>query len=233
MRPAERLIVALDFDAAGKALSMAEILKPAVGYFKIGLELFSSAGPDIVKKIRDMGCNVFLDLKFHDIPNTVSGAVAAAARLGANIVNVHALGGYEMMKAAADSAARCHGTRPKVIAVTILTSMDENALKKTAIDGNIQGTALRLACLAKESGMDGVVASAKEAAAIRQTAGEDFLIVTPGVRPKGADSADQKRVVTPEEAIAAGADYIVVGRPITGAKDPLSVAKNIIEDIGE
>jgi len=235
MTPKDRLIVALDVDTEEKVIKLMKMLRADVKFFKIGLELFSSAGPAIVGKIKEAGCDIFLDLKFHDIPNTVAKAARAATRLGVYMFNVHALGGYEMMKAASDAAldeaGRMKIERPKVLAVTILTSMDEKALKKVGVDDNMEKQVLKLAGLAKEAGLDGVVASPQETKSIRKRLGRDFLITTPGVRPAGADSHDQKRVATPKGAIGLGADYIVVGRPITEAKDPAEAARRILREI--
>jgi len=222
-----KLIVALDFDSKYKALQAVDHLGADVKLFKVGLELFSACGPEIVTGIIEKGCDVFLDLKFHDIPNTVEKAARAVSGLGAFMFNVHALGGFDMMKRAKGAA----GGRSKVIAVTILTSTDENALKKCGINVNIEDEVIRLAVLAKEAGLDGVVASAKEAGRIRKELGKDFLIVAPGIRPASAATDDQKRVATPLEAITAGADYIVVGRPITTAPDPAQAARDIIKEL--
>jgi orotidine-5'-phosphate decarboxylase len=236
MEPKERLIVALDVDTAEKAIELAEKLKNDVGFFKIGFELFSSCGPDIVKEIGKSGGRIFLDLKFHDIPNTVSKAAVSVTKLGVFMFNVHALGGYDMMKKTADAvkaeAGRLKIEKPKVLAVTVLTSMDENALKKIGINDTMEHAVLRLAELAQSAGLDGVVASPSEARLIREKSGKDFYIVTPGVRPAWADPGDQKRIATPKEAVAAGATYIVVGRPVTEAKDPAQAAKKILEEIG-
>jgi len=238
MKGHNKLIVALDFESKHKALQAVDHLGSDVRLFKVGLELFSSSGPEIVAEIKRKGCGVFLDLKFHDIPNTVEKAARAVSGLGAFIFNVHALGGLEMMKRAKGAA----GDKSKVIAVTILTSTDENALKKCGINVNIDDEVMKLAVLAKEAGLDGVVASAKEAARIRKELGKDFLIVVPGIRPAvftpgqepaSAAQDDQKRVATPLEAISAGADYIVVGRPITAAPDPLKAARDIIKELGQ
>lgn len=235
MTPENRLIVALDVDSEEKAIKIVEVLKSEIKFFKIGFELFSSCGPGIVKAVKKKGCEVFLDLKFHDIPNTVSKAVASITKLGVSMFNVHSLGGYEMMKAAAETvknqAARSNIAAPKILAVTVLTSMDENGLNKIGINDNIKTEVLRLAGLAKEAGLDGVVASPAEAKFIRKTLGPGFLIVTPGVRPSWASSNDQKRIATPKEAIANGADYIVVGRPITGSDDPINAAREILKEI--
>lgn len=224
MNPKDKLIVALDVDSEAKALEMVEKLKGDVRFFKIGLELFSYCGPQVAEKVMDRGAEVFLDLKLHDIPNTVRKAAVAATRMGIYMFNVHAFGGYDMMRDASEAvgneADRLNIRRPKILAVTILTSMDENALKKIGVNVNIKKEVLDLARAAKESGLDGVVASAQEACEIRKELGKDFLIVTPGVRPAKADVQDQKRVATPQEAVKNGASFIVVGRPITEAKDP-------------
>ena len=235
MESRDRLIIALDVDTKEKALALVDKLKSEVRFFKVGFELFSSYGPDIVKNVKDKGCEVFLDLKFHDIPNTVAKAAVSVTKLGAFMFNLHALGGYEMMKMTANAikleAKRLGVEKPKILAVTALTSMDENGLKKIGINDNIQGLVLRLASLAKEAGMDGVVASPQEAKAIRENLGKDFLIVTPGVRPKSAAAGDQKRVATPKGAIENGADFIVVGRPIIEAKDPLTAVRDILKEL--
>jgi len=250
MNPQDRLIVALDVDTKEKALDLVEKLKNDVKTFKVGSELFTSCGPEILAIIKNNGCGIFLDLKFHDIPNTVAKAVVAATRLGVSIINVHASGGYEMMEKAAEvlaiEAKRLKIDSPKLIAVTVLTSMDENGLKKIGIDDTMEKQVLRLATLAKEAGMDGVVASPSEAKLIREEMGDDFIIITPGVRPEWAavndpstssgsvlslPKDDQKRIATPREAVLSGANYIVVGRPITEAPDPLDAAKRILEEI--
>jgi len=235
MTAKERLIVALDVATKEKALSLVERLKAEVKIFKIGSELFTSCGPDIVAAVRSNGCGIFLDLKFHDIPNTVARSAAAATRLGVSILNVHALGGYDMMKKAAESvsieAKALKIAKPKIIAVTILTSMDEKSLKKIGIDDNMEKQVLKLAKLAKDALLDGVVASPAEVRSIRRELGEEFIIVTPGVRPEWASAGDQKRVATPKEAVLNGANYIVVGRPIVEAPDPLAAAKKILEEM--
>ena len=235
MTPKERLIVALDVDTKEKALCLVEKLQNEVKIFKIGSELFISCGPDIVAAVRSRGCGIFLDLKFHDIPNTVAKSAVAAVRLGVSMLNVHALGGYDMMKKAAESvvmeAKALKVAKPKIIAVTVLTSMDENSLKKVGVNDNMEKQVLRLAKLAKDAGLDGVVASPSEIKLIRKELGEDFIIVTPGVRPEWAAVNDQKRIATPKEAVLNGATYIVVGRPITEAPDPLVAARKIQKDI--
>lgn len=231
----DRLIVALDVDSEKRAMRLAEELKGEVRLFKVGLELFSSCGPQIVGSLKKNGCEVFLDLKFHDIPNTVSKAAVSVTRLGLHMFTLHALGGYEMMKrtaeAVAQEAERLGVERPKILAVTILTSMNKKALRETGLDANVKKEVLRLAELARDAWVDGVVASPKEARDLRKALGKDFLIVTPGVRPSWAVSNDQKRAATPKEAIRSGADYIVVGRPIIDAEDPESRARAIIEEM--
>ena len=234
-KPIDRLIVALDLDSEEKAVAMAEKLKSDVKLFKIGLELFSSCGPKIVERIKETGSGIFLDLKFHDIPTTVAKAAVSVTGLEPFVFNVHALGGLEMMKrtaeAVASEAARLKIAKPRVVAVTILTSFDEKALKEIGLGGNSKESVLSLAHLAKKAGLDGVVASPEETKAIRKELGEDFLIITPGVRPAWAASNDQKRISTPSAAIKDGADYIVIGRPITESKDPAAAAKEILKEM--
>ena len=232
----ERIVVALDVDNAASALRLVEQLRGEVGMFKIGKQLFTSQGPSIVKKVLEMGEKVFLDLKFHDIPNTVAQAGVEAARLGVSIFNVHALGGSDMMRrtveAVSEAVQRESLTRPLMLAVTVLTSHDQNSLSEIGIDRPVQEQVVRLALLAKSAGMDGVVASPMEILPIREAvAGQDFVILTPGVRPAGSDLNDQKRVMTPGEAVSAGADYLVIGRPLTGAQDPAAAAKKISKEI--
>jgi orotidine-5'-phosphate decarboxylase len=235
MTPKERLIVALDVDTKEKAFGLVEKLKSEVSIFKIGSELFTSCGPDIVTVVRKSGCGIFLDLKFHDIPSTVVKAVVAATRLGVSILNLHASGGYDMMKRAREAVAieaeKLKIEKPKLIAVTVLTSMDENSLKNIGIDDSMEKQVLRLAKLAKDASLDGVVASPSEVNLIRREMGGEFIIVTPGVRPEWAVANDQKRTATPKRAILNGATYIVVGRPIVEAQDPLAAAKRILEEI--
>ena len=233
MRPIDRLIVALDVNSEDRAVALADKLKNDVKFFKIGLELFSSCGPQIVDRIKETGCDIFLDLKFHDIPTTVAKAAAAVTKLKPFMFNVHALGGYDMMKrtaeAVADEARRLDIVKPRILAVTILTSLDEKALKDTGVGGGPKEAVLRLARLAKKAGLDGVVASPSETRHIRQEVGDDFLIVTPGIRPGWAAAGDQKRTATPNAAVKDGADYIVVGRPITESTDPAEAAREILK----
>jgi len=232
----DRVIVALDTPDEQKALEIVRILKTKTSIFKVGLELFCSAGPDIVKKINMEGCRVFLDLKFHDIPNTVAGAARAAASTGAFMFNIHASGGREMMKKAKQAVDSAHDEmrkanifKPLLIAVTVLTSLDDRDLADINIAKSAPAQAVDLAKLAKECGLDGVVASPKEVPAIRQALGSGFVIVTPGVRPAWASAQDQKRVMTPAQALEAGADYIVIGRPVTAAPDPVKAMEAIFE----
>ncbi len=227
MRAKERIIFALDVPDATTALGLVKKLGPHVGGFKVGMELFTAAGPGLVEKIMSRGANVFLDLKFHDIPNTVAGALRSAAGLGVWLTNVHALGGYEMMRHAAEAVS---GRDTKVIAVTVLTSSDEATLNRVGIPHTPGQLVQTLATLAKEAGVDGVVASPLEAKKIREL-WPDGMIVTPGVRPAGADMGDQKRVATPAGAIGNGADYIVVGRPIREADDCVKAANDIALEI--
>jgi orotidine-5'-phosphate decarboxylase len=233
--PRSSLIVALDFDSLNTALKFAKQVADLVGMFKIGSQLFTAAGPAAVKEISALGPGIFLDLKFHDIPNTVAGAVlSSAAMTGVQLVNVHALGGTAMLHAAAQdiSAGVPMGAdRPRLIAVTVLTSMDAKAIREVGIGGPPKTRVVKLAKLAKSAGVDGVVASVQEARAIRKACGRDFLIVTPGVRPAGAELGDQKRVLTPGEAIRRGASYLVIGRPITGAPSPRDAFIKIAEEI--
>jgi orotidine-5'-phosphate decarboxylase len=214
-----QLLVALDVDTAHLARALADQLRGVVGGFKIGSRLFTSHGPSIVEELAARGDRVFLDLKFHDIPNTVARAVAAAARSGAALVNVHAAGGRAMLVAAREAAASIE-PRPRIIAVTLLTSIDARALADLPMAGHPEGIARRLAGLAKECGLDGVVCSPEDLAGIRQACGTDFLTVVPGIRPPGSAAADQKRTASPGDAIRRGADILVVGRPVTAAPDP-------------
>jgi orotidine-5'-phosphate decarboxylase len=230
-----RLAVALDLPDRAQLLTMARRVAPEAGLLKLGLEAFVAEGPSLVREVVHAGAGVFLDLKLHDIPNTVGRAAAAAARTGAAIVNCHAAGGTEMMKAFAEearaAAAKAGLPAPKLIAVTVLTSLDAASLHAVGLTGSPREAALRLAVLAREAGLDGVVCSPDEIAAIRGACGKDFFLVVPGVRPPGAALGDQKRVATPAEAIRAGADLLVVGRPITGAPDPAAAARAVVAEM--
>ncbi|HUW49687.1 MAG TPA: orotidine-5'-phosphate decarboxylase [Sulfuricella sp.] len=222
-----RIIVALDFSTRQDALALVERLDPASCRLKVGKELFTAAGPGLVERLNELGFEVFLDLKFHDIPNTVAAACKAAAGLGVWMLNVHALGGRRMMEAAREALEGATGRRPRLIAVTVLTSMGREDLNELGIAGELRETVLRLARLAQASGLDGVVCSAQEASSLRQELGTDFCLVTPGIRPANAVRDDQTRVVTPAEAIRLGSDYLVIGRPVTRAADPLQVLQQI------
>jgi orotidine-5'-phosphate decarboxylase len=229
-----KIIVALDFPDARAAQAMAARLDPALCRVKVGKELFTAAGPALVETLAARGFGVFLDLKFHDIPNTVAGACKAAARLGVWMMNVHAAGGRAMMQAAREALAG-DARRPKLIAVTVLTSMAQNDLADIGMQGRPDEAVLRLALLAQSAGLDGVVCSAQEAAALRAACGAGFHLVTPGIRPadrtSGSAQDDQKRVMTPRAAVDAGADYLVIGRPITQATDPVAMLQRIQQEI--
>ena len=229
MQPRDRLIVALDVASASEARRMAGLVRDSAGMFKVGKQLFTAEGPGLVRELSASG-RVFLDLKFHDIPNTVAGAVRQAAKLGAHMLTVHASGGVHMLRAAV-AAARETSPGPQVLAVTVLTSLSDNDLQEIGVFGRVLDQVLRLASLARAQGCDGVVASAREAAELRKELGSDFSIVTPGVRPAGSPAGDQARVLTPAQALQAGASHIVVGRPITEAADPAAAAHNILEEI--
>jgi orotidine-5'-phosphate decarboxylase len=228
----EKIVVALDVNTRSEALTIVDQLKHRVGMFKIGSQLFSSEGPQLVREIVGNGEKVFLDLKYHDIPNTVAGAASAATRMGVSIFNVHASGGKEMMEAAARAATETASSegidRPIVLGVTVLTSIDSAILNTVGIDDSAETHVLRLAELAKESGLDGVVASTLEIRAIRKRISDDrFVLLIPGIRP-GKQDDDQKRTSTPIEALRAGANYLVIGRPITEAPDPVYAVEEII-----
>ena len=223
-----RVFVALDFSNAVDALALADRLDPRDCGLKVGKELFVTAGPDLVRDLVGRGFAVFLDLKFHDIPNTVAGACAAATRLGVAMLNVHAGGGRAMLAAARDAVDRsATNARPLLIAVTVLTSLDDADMRELGIDATAQAHALRLAKLAQACGLDGVVCSAQEATALREACGAGFKLVTPGIRPADAAKDDQARIVTPEAAIRGGADYLVIGRPVTQAADPVATLATI------
>ncbi|MEN8130342.1 MAG: orotidine-5'-phosphate decarboxylase [Pseudomonadota bacterium] len=221
-----RIIVALDFPHERQAMALVERLDPTLCRLKVGKEMFTRLGPAFIDRLTRKDFDIFLDLKFHDIPNTVAAACDAAADLGVWMMNLHASGGRRMMEAARERLEQRAG-RPLLVAVTILTSLSTEDIAEVGFRGEPAENVLRLAELAKRSGMDGVVCSPKEAARIRGRIGEAFLLVTPGVRPKDAAADDQRRVMTPEDAISAGASYLVIGRPITGAAEPIEVLKRI------
>lgn len=229
----QRLIVALDVSSADAALGLVNNLQGKVGAFKVGLELFTATGPSFVERLVAQGERVFLDLKLHDIPSTVRSAARAAARLGVFMFDLHASGGRKMMQAALDGVAEggASGKRPLLLGVTILTSLAVVDLEEIGVAGGAEAAVVRLARLAQQSGLDGVVASPQEAKAIRAACGAEFVIVTPGIRPAAASAQDQARAATPAAAIEAGADFLVVGRPITQAADPVAAAAAIVAEI--
>jgi orotidine-5'-phosphate decarboxylase len=235
--PRDRVIVALDVDTLEAALLLVDRLDGIVTRFKIGSQLFTAAGPGAVEAVRKRGGEVFLDLKYHDIPNTVAGAAREATRLGVFMFNVHASGGLAMMRAAAEGAAAAAkasaSRRPLVIAVTVLTSLDRAALsRELGVSSSVEGHVLHLCQLAREAGLDGCVAAAHEIRTIRTNLGSSWVIVTPGVRPAGSEAGDQSRIATPRAAAGAGAHYLVVGRPITAAQDPAKAAQAVVAEIG-
>ena len=225
-----KIIVALDYPDAQSAMRLVEQLMPDLCRLKVGKELFTRAGPALVETLAARGFDVFLDLKFHDIPNTVASACQAAAELGVWMLNVHALGGERMLQAAKEGVSRA-GHAPLLIAVTILTSMDETDLASVGLSGSPQDNVLRLACLAQQSGLDGVVCSSRETAVLREQLGAGFSLITPGIRPAGSQADDQRRVMTPVAAIKNGSDYLVIGRPVTRADDPVGVLRTINSDL--
>ncbi len=225
-----RIIVPLDFNSAGQALGLVEKLQPDLCQLKVGKELFTKAGSVLVEKLIAKGFGVFLDLKFHDIPTTVAKACAVAADLGVWMVSVHASGGSEMMLLAREEIEK-KAHHPLLIGVTILTSMNQEALTELGIHGSVEEQVLRLAQLTSSAGLDGVVCSAHEVAVLRAKLDKEFKLVTPGIRPGGVNSDDQKRVMTPGQAISVGSDYLVIGRPITQATDPIQALKDISEEI--
>lgn len=227
-----RVIVALDYAGAAEAWRLVERLDPSLCRLKVGKELFTAAGPAFVEKLAGRGYGIFLDLKFHDIPHTVAQACKAAANLGVWMLNVHALGGRAMLGAARDALGHA-GQRPRLVAVTLLTSMQREDLAEVGIAGEPQHAVLRLAALAKACGLDGVVCSGLEAALLQREMGPEFCLVTPGIRPQGASRDDQARVMTPAAAMHAGAHYLVVGRPVTQAADPLQALQEINLEIGK
>jgi orotidine-5'-phosphate decarboxylase len=224
------IVVALDYPTAQQAIEMAKQLDPSKCRVKVGKELFTASGPAVLEELHKMDFDVFLDLKFHDIPNTCAGAVAAAAELGVWMVNVHASGGERMMVAAAEAIAN-KGHKPLLIAVTVLTSMEQSDLAGIGLDVSPQQQVERLAKLSKQSGMDGVVSSAQEIELIKGLCGKEFLTVTPGIRPVGSAAGDQRRIMTPLQAVNAGGDYMVIGRPITQATNPKQACLEIIESL--
>jgi len=231
MADTSQILVAMDFDSSKACLDMADRLNPELCRLKVGKELFTVAGPQVVEGLMAKGFDVFLDLKFHDIPNTTAKAVKAAAEMGVWMVNVHASGGERMMAAARNELDKRTGPNPLLIAVTVLTSMEQSDLTQVGISCTPQAQVLNLAALAKTSGMDGVVCSAMEATMLSGELGPDFCLVTPGIRPANAAADDQRRIVTPADAIAAGSHYLVIGRPITQSADPVATCRDIAASI--
>ena len=231
----DRLIIALDVPTADRAQELVSLLKGRVGMFKVGIQLFTSAGPPLVREIVSGGDKVFLDLKFHDIPRTVAKAALEVAKMWVVMFNLHTLGGIEMMRLTVEEVDRYCSThkllRPKILGVTVLTSMDQDSFQRMGLKGSVEEVVIRLSLLAQEAGLDGVVASPREIRAIREACGKNFVIVTPGIRPSWAQADDQRRFATPREAMEAGADYIVIGRPITGAEDPLSALERVLSEL--
>jgi len=231
----ERLIVALDVDSLEEAAKLVELLAREAGMFKVGKQLFTHAGPQAVRLIQRLGGEIFLDLKFHDIPTTVAKAAVEATRLGVKMFNVHASGSLEMMRTTVREVRRVcrqeRRRRPIMLAVTVLTSLNQDDLKRVGVAGEVADQVVRLALLTKEAGMDGVVASPHEVADIRAACGRRFVIVTPGIRPAASGRDDQRRVMTPAQAVCAGVDYVVVGRPIVEAKDPVAAARAIVAEM--
>tara|TARA_B100001063_G_scaffold73711_1_gene67917 strand:+ start:1942 stop:2646 length:705 start_codon:yes stop_codon:yes gene_type:complete len=224
------IVVALDYPTPKQAIEMAKQLDPSKCRVKVGKELFTASGPAVLEELHKMDFDVFLDLKFHDIPNTCAGAVAAAAELGVWMVNVHASGGERMMNAAAEAIVN-KNNKPILIAVTVLTSMEQSDLAGIGLDISPRQQVERLAKLAKQSGMDGVVSSAQEIEMIKNLCGNDFLTVTPGIRPAGSAAGDQRRIMTPQEAVSIGGDYLVIGRPITQASNPKQACIDIVNSL--
>ena len=226
------IVVALDYPTMAQSVEMAKRLDPSQCRVKVGKELFTTAGPVILDELHKLGFDIFLDLKFHDIPNTVANAVSVAAKAGVWMVNVHATGGRRMMEASVNALQQLPDNKTLLIAVTVLTSMDQADLLEIGIDATPEQHVKRLAALAQSSGMDGVVCSAQESSMLSADLGRDFVLVTPGIRPTGADQGDQKRIMTPAEAMAAGSHYLVMGRPITQASDPIAVLTQANRDLG-
>lgn len=231
MKPTDRIFTALDTTDVSLAVSLARDLAGHVGGAKVGKEFFTANGPEGVRQVSGAGMPVFIDLKWHDIPNTVAGAVRASLAMKPAIVNVHAAGGPAMLRAASDAAAAAGSERPLVLAVTVLTSLDDEDLQAIGVSSDVTTQVVRLARLAQDNGIDGVVCSAQEIEALRQACGPDFKLLVPGIRPTWAVTGDQKRIMTPADAVARGADYLVIGRPITGADDPVSAAKRIADEL--
>ncbi|AWY01626.1 orotidine 5'-phosphate decarboxylase [Marinomonas primoryensis] len=226
------IVVALDYPTMAQSIDMAKRLDPNQCRVKVGKELFTTAGPVILDELHKLGFDIFLDLKFHDIPNTVANAVSAAAKAGVWMVNIHASGGRRMMETSANALQQLSDNKTLLIAVTVLTSMDQSDLVEIGIDATPEQHVKRLAALAKSSGMDGVVCSAQESSMLSTELGKDFVLVTPGIRPAGSDQGDQKRIMTPAQAMAAGSHYLVMGRPITQASDPIAVLTQANMDLG-
>ena len=225
-----KILVALDFESKTQAMELVTKVDPDLCRMKVGKEMFTRYGPSLIEEIQSNGFDVFLDLKYHDIPNTVARACEAAADLGVWMVNVHAMGGRRMMEAAAEALAK-KNNRPLLIAVTVLTSMSVDDLQSIGISQSPADFALQLAQSAKRSGLDGIVCSAQEASTMKSQLGHDFILVTPGIRPSGSASDDQRRIMTPSDAINAGSDYLVIGRPITQSNDPVGVLRTINSEI--
>ncbi|MCE0492878.1 orotidine-5'-phosphate decarboxylase [Vibrio salinus] len=226
-----KVIVALDYDNQEEALAFVDRIEPSSCRLKVGKEMFTLFGPEFVRSLHHRGFEVFLDLKFHDIPNTCAKAVKAAAELGVWMVNVHASGGSRMMQAAREILEPYGDSKPVLIGVTVLTSMEKTDLSGIGIDDEPQNQVKKLASLTKDSGLDGVVCSAQEATILKEMLGKEFKLITPGIRPAGSDAGDQRRIMTPIEAVKAGADYLVIGRPITQASDPEAVLKRINQSL--
>ena len=224
------ILVALDFPSADSAIALARQLDPALCRVKVGKELYTRCGPDILNELHKLGFEVFLDLKFHDIPNTTAQAVGVAADMGVWMVNVHASGGRRMMEACAEKLSH-YLNAPLLIGVTVLTSMEREDLLDLGIDAEPVDHVMRLAKLTKDCGLDGVVCSSHEVSQLKQTLGSEFQLVTPGIRPASAELGDQRRVMTPREALAAGSDYLVIGRPITKAEQPLAALEDIVKSL--
>ena len=225
--PRDRLIIALDVGSRAEAISLALTLAPFAGWMKIGLQLFTAEGPDLVRAIRETGTNVFLDLKLHDIPNTVARAVDSVAGLNVQMLSLHLSGGDEMLRAAVAAAPE----NLLLLGVTVLTSVNSETLREIGIAEDVSQQVIRLAKIGADCGIGGIVASAQEIGALRKTVGQNVKLVIPGIRPRGSDEHDQKRIMTPADAIAAGADYLVIGRPITAAPDPVIAATKILEEM--